>query len=396
MSYSCKKRYETVRLVAEEGLTTREAEARTGVSRQTVWRWCADAGVAFLPAGRGGGAVEANRRNPGDSRLGLDQRLAIAVGLGMGATHAQIAAGIGFSRSTVSRELSRNRGADGSYDPYAAQLAADRLAARPKERKVDASPRLRAYVLAKLAERWSPRQICERMREDFPDDEEMRVSCESLYRAIYVQGKGSLRQELKLEKALRSGRTRRLPRSKMPPRSDGRSWVSGCEISLRPAEADDRAVPGHWEGDLVVGGDMSSCLITLVERTTRLALVRRLDLHPSTLVVGELAKMAEGVPGALMRSVTWDQGAEMAKHARFTEETGVRVYFCDPHSPWQRGTNENTNGLIRDYFPKGTDFTEVTDEEVAEMQRQLNGRPRETLGWMTPAEAYAKLLEEVA
>lgn len=172
--------------------------------------------------------------------------------------------------------------------------------------------------------------------------------------------------------------------------------MEGCEIASRPPEADDRAVPGHWEGDLIIGGDLKSCLVTLVERTTRFALVRRLEMHPTDLVTRELADMVRDIPSALMRTITWDQGMEMARHAGFTAQTGVKVHFCDPHSPWQRGTNENTNGLIRDCFPKGTDFSKVTDEEVREMQDQLNGRPRQTLGWKKPAEAYAELLDEAA
>lgn len=397
MGYSRRKRHETVRMVRETGCTLRRAEAETGVSRQTVHRWCREAGVRFHPGWIGGAVADRRPGGGAPSRLGLEQRLAIASGLAAGLAHAAIAAGIGFSRSTVSREVSRRRGPNGGYDPYAAQEAADRDAARPKARRVDASAPLRAYVLSRLALRWSPRQISERLRSDFPGDGGMRLSHESIYQALYVQGKGALRQELKLEKALRSGRTARLPRSRLPAgRGAGRSWVEGCGISLRPREADGRAVPGHWEGDLVVGGDGRSCLVTLVERTSRLLLARRLELHPSALVTAELADMVSGAPAALMRTVTWDQGAEMAGHASFTEATGVRVYFCDPHSPWQRGTNENTNGLIRDYFPKGTDFSTVADAEVREMQDQLNGRPRQTLGWRTPAEAYAELLRKAA
>ncbi len=331
------------------------------------------------------------------ARLDLAQRLAIASGVAAGMTHAQIARGIGFSRSTVSREISRHGGGGGAYDPYAAQMRAERAASRPKARKLDANARLRAYVIGKLALRWSPAQISARLELDFPDEEAMRVSHEAIYQALYVQGRGALRQELKLEKALRSGRRARLPRSRLAAkRGAGKSWVEGCEIARRPPEADDRAVPGHWEGDLVVGGDLKSCLITLVERTTRLLLARRLEMHPSELVTEQLAGMAGEIPPALMRTVTWDQGMEMARHADFTERTGVKVYFCDPHSPWQRGTNENTNGLVRDYFPKGTDFSKVTDEEVREMQDRLNGRPRRTLGWKRPAEAYAELLDGAA
>lgn len=401
MVYSSKVKYETVKLVQQELLALRAAESKTGVSRQTIYRWCLKAGLAFSHGPRGGVIVNTRKRTPAPgmrpSRLGLAQRLAIAAGIAAGLSHSAIAKGIGFSRSTVSREVARHSAADGAYEPYRAQELAEKDATRPKTRKTDASQRLREYVLEKLALRWSPRQISARLVGDFPDDEEMRVSHESIYQALYVQGKGALRQELKLEKALRSGRKSRLPQSKLAAkRGQGHSWVEGCEISLRPPEVEDRAVPGHWEGDLVIGSDSASCLVTLVERTTRLALVRRLDLHPSALVTAELADMVRDIPGTMMRSITWDQGAEMAGHRNFTEATGIKVYFCDPHSPWQRGTNENTNGLIRDYFPKGTDFSKVTDEEVREMQDQLNGRPRETLGWKNPTEAYLELLEKVA
>lgn len=346
---------------------------------------------------RGASVTKRSRLSERPFRLSLAQRLAIASGLAAGMTHELIARGIGFSRSTVSREISRHRGCDGSYDPYAAQMDADRDAARPKKRKLDEAGPLRSYVLGKLALRWSPAQISAQLSKDFPDEETMRVSHEAIYQALYVQGKGALRQELKLEKALRSGRKSRLPQSRLAARRGAnKSWVEGCEISMRPAEAQDRAIPGHWEGDLIIGSDMKSCLVTLVERSTRLALVRRLEMHQSSLVTQELADMVRDIPRTLMRTITWDQGMEMAKHASFTEETGVKVYFCDPHSPWQRGTNENTNGLIRDYFPKSTNFSKVTDEEVREMQDQLNGRPRQTLGWKKPAEVYAELLGKVA
>lgn len=398
MRCSSKVRYEAVHAVMG-GASLRAAAAMTGASHESVRRWCAAEGVALArwPAGGACGVRGTRPKTEGrPKRLGLAQRLAIAGGLAAGLTHRQIAEGIGFSRSAVSREVGRHSDG-GAYDPYGAQMQAERDAARPKARRVDADARLRAYVLGKLALRWSPRQISARLRIDFPDDEGMRLSHESIYQALYVQGKGALRQELELEKALRSGRASRLPRSGLAARrGEGKSWVEGCGISLRPAEAEDRAVPGHWEGDLVLGSDMRSCLVTLVERSTRFLLARRLELHPTALVTAELADMVSGLPDALVRTVTWDQGAEMAGHAAFTEATGVKVYFCDPHSPWQRGTNENTNGLIRDYFPKGTDFSKVTDGEVREMQDQLNGRPRETLGWRVPADALAELLAQAA
>ena len=397
MEYDYKTKYETIELI-KGGATLRAAEDRSGVSRETVRRWCIQYGMSFARGPLGGAVVpRKTKKSLESSRLALEQRLAIASGLAAGLFQKDIAKGIGFSAASVSRELSRHRSPDGTYDPYQAQMLAEIDARRPKVRKVDSIQNLRAYVLAKLVLRWSPRQISKQMELDFPDDKEMRMSHESIYQALYVQGKGALRQELKLEHALRSGRTSRLPQSRLAlKRGENKSWVEGCEIALRPPEVEDRAVPGHWEGDLVIGGDGRSCLITLVERSTRFVLVRRLEMHPSVLVTAELADMIKGLPEALVRSVTWDQGIEMAAHAKFTEATGVKVYFCDPHSPWQRGTNENTNGLIRDYFPKGTDFSKVTDEEVREMQDQLNGRPRETLGWKMPANALAELLDKAA
>lgn len=396
MGYDSKTRYEAIKAI-RNGATLMRAEAATGVNHETVRRWCAAEGIRFVRGCMGGAillSTPPSECKPG--RLNLAQRLAISMGVSAGRSHAEIARGIGFSRSTVSREVSRHSMKDG-YDPHFAQMQADKDAKRPKARKLDKDVRARAYVLEKLAWHWSPKQISVKMKEDFPDDEERRVSHEAIYQALYVQGRGALRQELKLEKALRSGRRARLPQSRLAAkRGKGKSWVEGCEISLRPAEVEDRAVPGHWEGDLVIGSDLKSCLITLVERQTRFLLVERLELHPTELVTTRLAEMAESIPSALMRTVTWDQGMEMASHMSFTERTGVKVYFCDPHSPWQRGTNENTSGLIRDYFPKGTNFTKVTDEEVREMQDQLNGRPRETLGWKNPAEAFTRLLEDAA
>ena len=395
MKYSEEVKAQAVSMVMG-GATLRETEAVCGPSRTTINDWVRSAGVEMRQGWIGGPvkvAKGADVARPG--RLALAQRLAIASGLAAGMTHAEIAAGIGFNRSTVSREISRHCDEGGNYDLYAAHAKATQAARRPKPRKLDTSLRLRDYVLARLTERWSPKQISTMLSKEFPEDEEMRLSAESIYQALYIQGKGSLRQELKVEKALRTGRTSRIPRSALPPRSDGASWVDGCEISLRPAEANDRAVPGHWEGDLIIGSDMSSCLITLVERATRLVLIRRLDLHTTALVTSELASMASRIPAALMRTVTWDQGSEMAGHAAFTEKTGVKVYFCDPHSPWQRGSNENTNGLIRDFFPKGTKFCDVTDKEVARVQELLNTRPRETLDWKTPQEAYLEYLYKV-
>lgn len=374
------------------GDTVRGAAEACGVNRGAVLRWShmgepPDWMVAPMgyevdpegpaPAGRSAG-----------HRLSFEDRAYIAAMSSQGCGPAEIALKVGVHRTTVAREL--DRCPEGAYDPREAHLDARRRARRPKARKLEEG-RLRGHVASKLALLWSPRQISMRLREEFPDEEEMRVSHEAIYQALYVQGRGSLRQEVAVEQALRSGRKRRAPRSRLPARARGRSWVEGCGISERPPEAADRAVPGHWEGDLVVGGDLASCLVTLVERRTRFLVARRLMAHDTKTVVDLLVEMCAEVPGAvrdgLLSTLTWDQGCELADAARFTLETGVKVYFCDPHSPWQKGTNENTNGLVRQYFPKGTRFSEVSDEDVRAMQDQLNGRPRETLGWKTPAEA---------
>lgn len=392
--YSDKVKTQAVSMIMA-GSTLRQVESACGPSRQTISEWVRSANIEMRRDWIGGPVKIVKGAAECPFRIGLEQRLAIAAGLAAGLTHAEIAKGIGFSRSTVSREVSRHAAARGAYDPYRAHAEASESARRPKARKVDTSPRLREYVLGRLTEGWSPEQVSAMLAKEYPGDEEMSLSAESIYQALYVQGRGALRQELKVEKALRTGRTHRIPRSSLPPRGRGATWVDGCEISLRPAEAGDRAVPGHWEGDLVIGGDMASCLVTLVERSSRLVLMRRLELHPTALVTSELASMAAGIPEELMRSVAWDRGCEMAGHASFTEQTGIKVYFCDPHSPWQRGSNENTNGLIRQYFPKGTDFSEVTDEEVFEVQGKLNNRPRKTLGWKTPREVYTEYLEQL-
>ena len=222
----------------------------------------------------------------------------------------------------------------------------------------------------------------------------MWVSHETIYQALYVQGKGSLRQELEVVKATRTGRTNRKPRSKLPPKAANRSWIDEKNhITSRPAEVQDRAVPGHWEGDLVIGAKGATALITLAERSTRNVLIYRLpDRHDAPTVTQALIQMVADLPTDLRRTITWDQGCEMADHLDFTLATDCQLYFCDPHSPWQRGTNENTNGLIRDFFPKGTDFAKITDKEVRDAQDLLNTRPRKTLGFQTPAAKLAELL----
>ena len=377
------------------GATIDGASAEAGVSRSTVHRW---AHMGSPPERMlldmeidVAAALGRPARAPG-ARLTYEDRVIVFAMRGEGKTHAEIAEAVGCHRSTVSRELARMP--EGGYDPRLAQRDASRAARRPKERKLDANPELRAYVVSGLMLRWSPEQISARAREDFPGDGGMRVSCETIYQALYVQGRGGLAHELGVQIALRSGRKGRKPRSKLPAR--GKPWVEGREISARPPEAADRAVPGHWEGDLVVGGDMSSCLVTLVERRSRFLLMSRLLAHDAETVEERLEAMAASIPGELKRTLTWDQGSEMARVADFELATPFRVYFCDPSSPWQRPSNENVNGLVREFFPKGTNFSEVTDEEVARAQWLLNNRPRKVLGWKFPSEVMQEVLSEGA
>lgn len=325
-------------------------------------------------------------------------RARIQVGLKQGLAQREIAAMIGVNPSTVSREIARSSVAhrkERIYDAEIADYQAMRRRERPKQGKLEENLQLRQTVIDSLNKKYSPEQIAGRLPVLFPDDPEMRVSHETIYQALYVQGKGALRHELTVEKALRSGRTSRKPRSKLPARSN-RSWLAGSHITDRPAEAEDRAVPGHWEGDLVVGPGNSG-IITIVERAKRFTLIGRLPgTRDSVTVTDRLAEMIKDLPESLLRSLTWDQGQEMARHKAFTAATGLEVFFCDPHSPWQRGTNENTNGLIREFFPKGTNFNNISDDEIAQAQDLLNGRPRKALNFYTPAETLNQYLQDIA
>jgi IS30 family transposase len=377
------------------GLSVNAASLAVGVSHDTGRVWLVEAGGVRPPVQIP--ELEATV-DAGQGRLTWVDRCRIQELAAAGYRPARIAALLGRHRSTIGRELARGRPRAGSgrYRAVAAQNRVDRnrrRAGRPV--KLAAGGALWAEVVQRLNRRHSPEQIARRLRIDFPDEPEMWVSHETIYQALYVQGAGSLRHELAVHKALRTGRRSRRPRSKLPPRPK-RSWIGAAVITARPAQAADRAVPGHWEGDLVVGGDLRSALITLFERTSRYTLIARITIHDTETVTDRLTQMAERLPESLWRSLTWDQGVEMADHARFTVTTGCPVFFCDPHSPWQRPTNENGNGLIRDFFPKGTDFTQVTDTAVAEVEHLLNTRPRKVLGFATPAETLDKFLLDVA
>jgi IS30 family transposase len=334
-----------------------------------------------------GGVVRPEQWCPSEFRLSLDERVEIRLGLERGESYAAIGRRLGRHRSTVWREAQANGGRSG-YRPMGAQRAAAERARRPKHTKLAAHPALCDRVVADLHNLWSPEQIARRLRAEFPDEPEMWVSHETIYKSLYVQGRGELRRELAA--CLRTGRAQRRPQGRVERRGRIADMVM---ISERPAEVEDRAVPGHWEGDLLVGKDGRSAIGTLVERSTRFVLLLHLGGDRSAANVRESMAAAIGtLPEALRRSVTWDQGSEMAEHARFRVDTGAEVYFCDPHSPWQRGSNENTNGLLRQYFPKGTDLSRHGPEVLQAAADSLNGRPRKTLGWMTPSEKLAQLV----
>jgi IS30 family transposase len=373
--------------------------------------------------------------------LSFDEREEIAILNAQDVGVREIARRLGRSPSTISRELRRNastRSNELTYRASTAQWHAERRASRPKVAKLAANDRLREYVQDRLAgliarpdgqlvpgpdvrfigrrhgrradrrwaKAWSPEQISNRLRVDFPDDETMRISHEAIYQALYIQGRGALKRELVA--CLRTGRTLRVPRART--RQRGKKFVTPeVMISERPAEAEDRAVPGHWEGDLILGLG-SSAIGTLVERSTRFTMLLwlpRMDGHGdeprvkngpplaghgAEAVRDAIAKTITTLPDQLWRSLTWDQGAEMAEHVQLRIDTGLAVYFCDPQSPWQRGTNENTNGLLRQYFPKGTDLSRHSRGDLDAVALALNTRPRKTLEWRTPAEALDELL----
>src|SRR6266511_1691946 len=406
------------------GLSSEDAAAEAGVSAAVGVRWFRD----------GGGMPSITRAPLLGRYLSFAEREEIALSRARGCGVREIARQLGRSPSTISRELRRNaatRGGSLEYRASTAQWHADRRGRRPKPAKLASNASLRHYVEDRLsgaverpdgvalpgpvvpwigrrhgrrkdrrwARSWSPEQIVGRLRLDFPDDDSMRISHEAIYQSLYVQGRGALRRELTA--CLRSGRALRVPRARS---RRGKSFVNDeILISERPAEAADRAVPGHWEGDLILGLD-SSALGTLGQRSTRFTLLLHLPPmeahdgkrvkngpalagHGAEAVRNAIADAVTTLPEQLRRSLTWDQGAEMAQHAQLRIDTRLQVYFCDPHSPWQRGTNENTNGLLRQYFPKGTDLSRHSADDLAAVAATLNSRPRKTLGWRTPAEA---------
>jgi IS30 family transposase len=417
------------------GVSSEEAASGAGVSHPVGYRWFREAGG--MPP-----KILAPTSKPASERyLSFAEREEIALLRARGCGVRETARLLSRNASTISRELRRNaatRCGNLEYRATTAQWHAERAARRPKPAKLAVNAQLRKYVQERLAgevdgaggaaargpvvpwkrrrhgrrqhrrwgKAWSPEQIARRLRLDFPADDTMRISHEAIYQALYVQGRGALRRELTA--CLRTGRALRVPRA----RSRGRSKshvTPEIMISERPAEVADRAVPGHWEGDLILGLG-SSAIGTLVERTTRFTMLLHLPRmpghgegerlkngpalagHGAEAVCGSIRRAIRTLPEQLRRSLTWDQGAELSQHAQLRIDTGVRVYFCDPHSPWQRGTNENTNGLLRQYFPKGTDLSAHSAAALAAVAATLNGRPRKTLEWRTPAEAFDELL----
>ena len=390
----------------KEGMSAGEAGVAVGVSFHSGRRWFADAGGVKpkFPD------ESAPRKRP---RLTLEERNEIQDGVARDEPIREIARRLGRDPATISREIKRNavcRGQSnyrarhrfgvkwrGGHDPKpkyraeTAQARAHERARRPKPGKLATNERLREEVQTRLNDKHSPEQIAHRLRVDFPDDKEMRVSHETIYQSLYVQGKGNLRREL--HTCLRTGRALRKPRRRADAR---RGRICGMvNISERPAEVADRAVPGHWEGDLIVGAQGKSAIGTLVERMSRFTLLLHLpdDHTAATVQEAIVTKMAE-LPSILRKTLTWDQGKEMANHVAIAATAELDIYFCDPHSPWQRGTNENTNGLLRQYFAKGTDLSAFPADYLDYVATQLNNRPRKTLGWKTPAEALDELLSD--
>ena len=344
---------------------------------------CSTKSIQRVFVGTGGLAPRLRARSL--RRLSLAEREEISRGLRAGDSRRAIAQRLGRAPSTVSREVAGN-GAPLGYRAWRAERRALWMARRPKVAKLARCPRLRAAVERLLAQRWSPEQIAHRLPLEHPADGEMRVSHETIYRSLFVQARGALRRELTA--CLRTGRTQRRARSRLRRTGRLRDMVM---IAERPPQAADRAVPGHWEGDLLLGEAGRSAIGSVVERRSRYVLLLRLPTGRTAAHVRRaLAARMNTLPAQLRRTLTWDQGKEMAEHVRFRIDTGIPVYFCDPRSPWQRPTSENTNGLLRQYFPKGEELQRYTQRELDAVARELNGRPRHTLGWRKPSEVFAR------
>jgi IS30 family transposase len=365
---------ETVWARWRAGETTKAVSQAVTPSRGTVIRFLAcHGGIAPRP------------RTRSDRVLSLAEREEISRGLAEGESVRGLARRLRRAPSSISREI-RRHGGSSQYRAGVADAAAWRDATRPKRCRLAQLPRLCAVVATKLRADWSPQQVAAWLVKTYPDEPTMQVSHETIYRTLYVQARGALKQELTAH--LRRRRPMRASRAAAR-RGDGRGHLADIvSITARPASVEDRAVPGHWEGDLLVGTQNSS-MATLVERQSRYVLLVRVRSRDTTTVVRALARRIQSLPASLKRSVTWDRGKEMAQHKHFTVSTDVQVYFCDPHSPWQRGSNENTNGLLRQYFPKGMNVANLSQRQLDAVALRLNTRPRQTLQWKTPAEVFA-------
>jgi transposase, IS30 family len=368
-----------------------QAAVQTGVSQARAWFWVKQAG--FVPRTPAPVAlVEADATRRPRAPMSFTERCRLEELLESGCTEGRAAELLDRHRDTVRREIGRGLTGSG-YRARVGQDVAEANLKRPKDRHLDTRPALLAEVVKRLKQRHSPQQIAARLRQDFPEDPEMWVSHETIYQAMYVQPRGELAKEVK--SALRTGRVKRKPQGRNDIEDRVRFKAGMLNISDRPKEADDRAIPGHWEGDLIIGAGQQSAIGTLVERTTGFVVLLHLDgdRTAATLAAAMTAKIPE-IPEILWRSLTWDQGSEMAKHKAITEATGLPIFFCDPHSPWQRGTNENTNGLLRQYFPKGTDLSFHGPGILDNVAAELNARPRKRHNWRTPAEELDRLLSD--
>ena len=361
----------------ERGETWLQVCAAMGITEQTISK-----------VQREHGGVKPRWKDRSPNHLSFAEREEISRGLALEWSFRRIAADLGRAPSTVSREVNRN---GGRIDYRARRSDRDTCerARRPKLTVFQQRPELAAFVEAGLEQQWSPQQISAMLIKEFADNKEMRVSHETIYQCLFVQARGGLRKELAA--CLRSGRTKRRSHSRAAKAREG-FITNKVMISDRPAEIEDRAVPGHWEGDLIVGKNAKSQIATLVERTTRFVMLVKIDSKHADHVADALAAHISTLPDQLKKSLTWDQGVELAGHQKFTVATGIAVFFCDPASPWQRGSNENTNGLLRQYFPKGTDLSVHNQNHLDAIAARLNGRPRQTLNWMTPSQAINQLL----